>query len=88
MVGGAAAPAKNRRAASAIQERRRPRDRASMPPGHQPATFPLHQHHGRAKLPSYVVAVELASLYLAARGYRRIPVDAHIHLLEGERLVG
>ena len=54
-------------AVSAAQERRWPRDGARVPAGQQPKTVPLHEHQRRAKFPSHVVALELASLLLAKR---------------------
>src|SRR5215211_8968851 len=73
---------------SAVQERRRPRDGARVPAGQQPTTVPLHEHQRRAEFPSHVVALELASLLLATRRHRGVPVETCLQLVEGEGLVG
>src|SRR5215203_5610848 len=62
-------------ALSAVQERRWPRDGVRVPAGQQPTTFPLHEHQRRAEFPSHVVAFELASLLLATRRHRGVPVE-------------
>src|SRR5215211_7416328 len=79
---------RDRRTSSAVQERGRPRDGAGVPSCQQPATVPLHEHHGRPEFAPHVVALESAGLPLASRGHRRIPVDACFHLFDGEGLVG
>src|SRR5215213_7134918 len=75
-------------AVSAVQERRRPRDGTRVPAGQQPTTVPLDEHQRRAEFPSYIVALELASLLLAARRHRGVPVETCLQLVEAEGLVG
>src|SRR5215212_1373780 len=76
------------RGASAVQERRGPRDWAQVKAGQQPAPLLLREDERRAELTAHVVALELSRLRLAARGHRRAAVEARRDFLEGEGVVG